>query len=388
MGAYVGRVSKREETGQRTTALIIALALALVSGWVAVGSGRASAQSTTTFTTTTTISTSTTTTSTTEPAALPSPTVTIAAVGDTELGNTPTLPSDPGAYFRPIEHALAAPIVFGNLEGTMTTATTSKCHAHATNCLALKVPPSFARDYRAAGFTVLNAANNHSFDFGEAGALSTTAALRAAGIAQAGLPGEIGVVRDGSLRVAFVDFAPYANTNDLLNFAAARQLIIRAKREANVVVVYMHAGAEGASADQVTKREEHYVGEDRGNPFAFAHAAIEEGADLVIASGPHVLRGLEFYRGRLIDYSLGDFTNYDDFAHDGVLGLSCILHVTLEANGAVASAHFTSVVLRGVGQAFVDPSDAAAHFVNSLSREDFGTAAAIIEPNGSIARGR
>jgi hypothetical protein len=85
---------------------------------------------------------------------------------------------------------------------------------------------------------------------------------------------------------------------------------------------------------------------------------------------------------------LGDFTNYDDFAHDGVLGLSCILHVTLEANGAVASAHFTSVVLRGVGQAFVDPSDAAAHFVNSLSREDFGTAAAIIEPNGSIARGR
>ncbi len=318
----------------------------------------------------------------------PTPTITIAAVGDTQLGNTPTLPSYPGAYFRPIEHALAAPIVFGNLEGTMTTATTSKCGADADECYALKVPPGFARFYRAAGFTVLNAANNHSYDFGEAGARSTTAALHAAGIAQAGLPGEVPVVRDGALRVAFVDFAPYENTNDLLNFSTARQLIVRAKRAANVVVVYMHAGAEGALADHVTRREEHYVGEDRGNPYAFAHAAIDDGADLVIASGPHVLRGLEFYRGRLIDYSLGDFVNYDDFAHDGVLDLSAILHVTLDANGTFVSARFTSVVLRGVGQAFVDPTDASATFVNALSREDFGTSAALIEGDGTITPAR
>jgi hypothetical protein len=92
--------------------------------------------------------------------------VTIAAVGDTELGNTPTLPSDPSAYLLPIEHALAAPIVFGNLEGTMTTATTSKCHAHSTHCVALKVPPTFARVYRAAGFTVLNAAGGSALDDG------------------------------------------------------------------------------------------------------------------------------------------------------------------------------------------------------------------------------
>jgi len=377
----------------RGTTLFVALALALVAVGVAVASPLASAQSTTATTTTTTTTnttsstTSSTTTSTTVPAS-PPPTVTIAAVGDTELGNTPTLPSDPSAYLLPIEHALAAPIVFGNLEGTMTTATTSKCHAHSTHCVALKVPPTFARVYRAAGFTVLNAANNHSFDFGQAGALSTTAAMRAAGITQAGLPGEIGVVRDGPVRVAFVDFAPYENTNNLLNFAGARQLIARAKREASVVVVYMHAGAEGADADHVTKREERYVGEDRGNPFAFAHAAINDGADLVIASGPHVLRGLEFYRGRLIDYSLGDFTNYDDFAHDGVLDLSCILHVTMGADGTFRSARFTSVVLRGVGQAFVDPSDAAAHFVNALSQEDFGSSAATIEPDGSVVHAR
>jgi poly-gamma-glutamate capsule biosynthesis protein CapA/YwtB (metallophosphatase superfamily) len=310
--------------------------------------------------------------------------VTLSAVGDTELGDTPQLPSDPNTYFSPVEAALAAPIVFGNLEGTMTTATTSKCGSSSTECFAFKVPPSYARVYRDAGFTVLNAANNHSYDFGEEGLITTTAALRAAGIAQAGLPGQIGVVRDGSVRVAFVDFAPYTNTNDLLNFSAAAALIAKAKTLANVVVVYMHAGAEGPNADHVTRKTEYYVGENRGNPYAFAHAAINEGADLVIASGPHVLRGMEFYRGHLIDYSLGNFANYDNFALNGDLDLSGILRATLTATGSLVSARFTSIVLRGEGQAFVDPSDAAAHFVNQLSKDDFGAAAALIAPSGAI----
>ncbi len=124
---------------------------------------------------------------------------------------------------------------------------------------------------------------------------------------------------------------------------------------------------------------------DRGNPYAFAHLAIDSGADLVIASGPHVLRGMEFYRGHLIDYSLGDFANYQDFALDGDLDLSGILHVTLNAHGGYVAGSFTSIVLRDAGQAFVDPSDSSAHFVNTLSRDDFGNQAAIIGPTGAIA---
>src|SRR5437867_5994264 len=54
-------------------------------------------------------------------------TVTIAAIGDTILGNTPELPPEPGKYLDPIEDALTAPLTFGNLEGTLTTATHSKC---------------------------------------------------------------------------------------------------------------------------------------------------------------------------------------------------------------------------------------------------------------------
>ena len=71
--------------------------------------------------------------------------VTIAAVGDTMLGNTPDLPPDPAAYFRRVEPILGgAQIVFGNLEGTLTTATISKCgpvkRPHK-DCFAFRDPP-------------------------------------------------------------------------------------------------------------------------------------------------------------------------------------------------------------------------------------------------------
>ena len=97
----------------------------------------------------------------------------------------------------------------------------------------------------------------------------------------------------------------------------------------------MHAGAEGADADRVTDREEYYLGEDRGDAEAFAHMAIDAGASLVIASGPHVMRGMQFYQGRLIAYSLGNFAGYGNFGTSGDLDLGAVLHVTLSSAGPV-----------------------------------------------------
>jgi poly-gamma-glutamate capsule biosynthesis protein CapA/YwtB (metallophosphatase superfamily) len=318
---------------------------------------------------------------TTTPAATP---VSISMVGDSDLGNTPTLPPNPSTYLDPVVQALHAQVVFGNLEGTLTDATTSKCGAASTECFAFRNPPAYAQIYRSAGFTVLNSANNHSHDFGAQGVADTTAALQGAGIVQAGLPGQIGVVSAGGTKVAFVDFAPYPTTNNLLDLAAARSLIQRAKAEATVVVVYMHAGAEGTGADHVTGQTETYVGEDRGNPEVFAHAAIDDGAALVIASGPHVLRGMEYYGGHLIAYSLGNFVGYQNFSTSGTLDLSGILTVTLSGAGTLTSAHFTSLALSSVGEPNVDPSGASASFVNQLSNSDFGAAAATIQPGGLL----
>src|SRR6185312_15974218 len=156
----------------------------------------------------------------------------------------------------------------------------------------------------AAGFTVMNNANNHSSDFGATGRADTVRALQAAGIAQAGLPGEITVVPAAGLRVAILGFAPYAVTASLLDLATARVLIQRADAKADIVIVAIHAGAEGAAAQHVTGAE------------AFAHMVVDAGADLVLGSGPHVLRGMEIYRRRLIAYSLGNFAGYHNFGLD------------------------------------------------------------------------
>jgi hypothetical protein len=319
--------------------------------------------------------------------AAPAASVTIAAVGDTMLGNTPDLPADPGTYLKAVEPVLdgGAQIVFGNLEGTLTTATASKCGpaAHpAQDCFAFRDPPGYARYLRQAGFTILNDANNHSYDFGAAGRSQTIAAIHAAGMVQTGLPGEITVVRERGIKVAFVAFAPYAYDAELLNLPAARSLIKRAAAEAKLVVVYMHAGAEGAGADHVTGREEYYLGEDRGNPEAFAHMAIDAGASLVIASGPHVLRGMQFYKGHLIAYSLGNFAGYGNFGTNGDLDMSVILHVTLSAAGRFESARIYPVQSTGTGRPVLGGAGIA--FTARLGSADFGPTAARILSSGVI----
>jgi poly-gamma-glutamate capsule biosynthesis protein CapA/YwtB (metallophosphatase superfamily) len=313
--------------------------------------------------------------------------VTIAAVGDTMLGSTPDLPPDPRGYLGAVRRELSrgAQIVFGNLEGTLTTASGSKCgpmHAGRGECFAFRNPPGYVRYLKHAGFTVLNNANNHSFDFGAAGQAQTARTIRAAGLAQTGLPGQITRVKAHGVRVAFVAFAPYADTASLLDLPAARALITRAARQASVVVVYMHAGAEGSAADHVTGREEHFLGEDRGNPEAFAHMAIRAGASLVIASGPHVLRGMQFYRHHLIAYSLGDFASYHNFATSGDLGMTVILRVTLSATGAFEHARIYPIRITGPGRPV--PGGGAISLVSRLSVQDFGASAARILPSGVI----
>jgi poly-gamma-glutamate capsule biosynthesis protein CapA/YwtB (metallophosphatase superfamily) len=312
--------------------------------------------------------------------------VTISAVGDTMLGNAPDLPPDPASYLNAVKPILdsGAQIVFGNLEGTLTTATASKCGPGGPggDCFAFRDPPGYARYLRQAGFTVLNDANNHSFDFGAAGQAQTVRAIHAAGLAQTGLPGEITLVRAHGVRVAFAGFAPYDYDASLLDRRAARALIERAAGQASIVVVYMHAGAEGADADRVTGREEYYLGEDRGDAEAFAHMAIAAGASLVIASGPHVVRGMQFYHRHLIAYSLGNFAGYGNFGGGGDLDVSVILRVTLSPAGRFERARIYPIQFTGQGRPV--PGGGAVPLIARLSAEDFGRSAARILPSGVI----
>ena len=107
------------------------------------------------------------------------------------------------------------------------------------------------------------------------GRAQTISALNGSRVAHTGLPGEITVLHSRGRRVAFVGFAPYASDANLLDIPGAQALVRRARRRASLVVVIIHAGAEGTSALHIPHGSEFFLGENRGNPRAFAHAMID-----------------------------------------------------------------------------------------------------------------
>ncbi len=78
----------------------------------------------------------------------------------------------------------------------------------------------------------------------------------------------------------------------------------------DLLVVTFHGGAEGIAALHTGEAAESLGREQRGDLRRWARAVIEAGADVVVGHGPHVLRGIEFYRGVPVVYSLGNFLTY------------------------------------------------------------------------------
>ncbi len=204
----------------------------------------------------------------------------------------------------------------------------------APGCYAFQAPPQSAALLRGAGFDDLNVANNHAFDYGASGQRQTLHALARYRLRWSGRPHQITVVRSHGVRVAILGFAPYPWAQSLTNIPAAQPLVRRAAARADLVVAVLHAGAEGTDHQHVPRGTEYYLGENRGDERRFAHALVFAGANLVLASGPHVLRGLQLFHDALIAYSLGNFaTSGQALSMDGVLSQSAILVVTLGRDG-------------------------------------------------------
>ena len=293
--------------------------------------------------------------------------VKIAATGDIAM-----LAGPADSYFAGVSRYLKGNVVLGNLEGTLTDRGASKCGAGSSSCFAFRAPPSYARYLRSAGFNIMNLANNHAYDFGSIGQADTVAALRRVGLRHTGRPGEIAFIRTGGVRVAVVGFAPYPWAQSLTDIAGAESLVRRADARADVVVVTFHGGAEGSDQMQVRPQTEYFLGENRGNVVTFSHAVVDAGADLVVGHGPHVLRGMEWYRGRLIAYSLGNFQGYRAFATGGALSVSGILKVSLRSDGTWAGGSLVPITLANSCIPARDPAEAAHGVVRKLSRQDFG----------------
>jgi poly-gamma-glutamate capsule biosynthesis protein CapA/YwtB (metallophosphatase superfamily) len=317
--------------------------------------------------------------------------ITLSATGDIMMSNAPSrMPPDDGdGFFDSVKADLAADLVMGNLEQPLTGETgASKCGSPPSpNCFAFRSPPSYAAHLEDAGFDLMNLANNHTKDFGAAGARNTRAALDAAGLKYTGNADEITVVQVKGIKVAVVGFSSYAGANNLNDLDHSRDVIRSAEEQADLVVVQVHMGAEGAAMQHVKPGNEIFHGENRGDPIKFSHAVVDAGADLVVGHSPHVLRGMEFYRGKLIAYSLGNFAGGGKtLSSQGVLKYGGILRVTLAKDGAFRAGEFRSTYMNSVGLPTRDKSgEHGRKLVAQLTADDFGDTGVTIAGDGSIA---
>ncbi|MGO9791740.1 MAG: CapA family protein [Solirubrobacteraceae bacterium] len=311
--------------------------------------------------------------------------VTIAAVGDTMMGSPQFgLPPSNGRYlFSATDQYLRADVSIVDVEGTLTDAAQSKCGTSSSECFAFTSPPSYAANLTATGFNVANLANNHSFDAGAIGLADTVAALNRVHLPDTGLPGQFAILHVGKVAVAVLGFAPYTWCANSLDLPAVAALVENARREANLVIVYFHAGAQGADEIHVGPGPESVFGNPQGDIRVLAHTFVDAGADMVIGTGPHVLRGIEFYKGKMIDYSLGNFLGYRGFGLGGNLSTSAVLQATITAGGQFVTARLRPVELDGDG--VPSPGGYGVSLVKTVSAEDFGASAARISATGVIA---
>jgi poly-gamma-glutamate capsule biosynthesis protein CapA/YwtB (metallophosphatase superfamily) len=314
--------------------------------------------------------------------------ISMSAVGDVIMGVPPNLPPNNGkGFFDDVQSALHADLQMANLEEPLTNDTgVTKCSASTlgSTCFQFRSPPSYANILKDAGFGLVNLANNHAYDFGPAGHTNTRAALDAAGVKYTGPPGMITVVDVKGIKVAVLGFAPYPWANDLLNIAKGQDLVRQAKKQADLVVIQVHMGAEGATYTHVKPGTEMYVGENRGDPIAFSHAMIDAGADVIIGHSPHVLRAMEFYKGHLIAYSLGNFAGYHALGYTGVVGITGILKVTLRKDGSYVSGTLVPTHMVAPGSPRMDPQHQAISMVSGLTKSDFPKTGAQIGTDGTI----
>lgn len=334
-----------------------------------------------------------------EPVAIPTPPpepdrsamrISVAAVGDMMIGTdypNNHLPDDDGAGFlQDVAPVIsAADIAIGNLEGVlMDGGEPGKKCSNPKACYLFRSPTRYADHYEAAGFDVMSLANNHARDFGEEGRSSSMEALTEQGIHHSGRAWTAAILQSGDHSIAYLAYAVTKNSNMLLDYELAFLWIAAHAEVHDIVIVSFHGGAEGADVTHVPFAEEEYYDEPRGDVVFFARGAIDAGADLVIGHGPHVVRGMERYKDRLIAYSLGNFATYYGISVAGIKGIAPILTATLDGDGVFIEGHITSTVQRRPAGPSIDEKQRALNLIRGLSIEDFGDPGLSFETDGRV----
>jgi hypothetical protein len=317
----------------------------------------------------------------------------IAAVGDIMLGtsypDSTTLPPDSAIHsFTAVKPELKdADVIFGNLEGSLLdTGDPAHYKLHQkSKAFLFRMPVKYASILKEAGFNVLSLANNHIGDFDVKGRKSTTKTLDSLGINYAGLQVKPSTVFElKGVKYGFCSFAPNANTVSILDLKGAARIISELKQRCDVVIVSFHGGGEGVDYEHVPCEMETYINEKRGDVHAFAHNAIDAGADLIFGNGPHVNRAMELYNNRLIAYSLGNFCTYRCVSVVGICGLAPMLKVYVNKKGEFLSGRilsFRQAHDKGLAR---DTLNRAAIKIRALTESDFPGSGLSISDEGEI----
>jgi hypothetical protein len=230
-------------------------------------------------------------------------------VGDIMLaGRTRKFTAEHGSGY-PFEGVLPilkrAPIVLGNLEGPLT----RHMRKNSQRNYAYRVKPKLAQSLKLAGINVVALANNHLLDCGRRGVLDTVEVLANAGVTPLGAGASQREARTpfigeiGNMRIGLLDYywnRRCAASDTLPGGAMDSPEILEAdirglKKQVDRIVVTFHWGIPYEREPSPQDREK-------------ACFAVECGADIVVGHHPHVIQPFEVYRGRLICYSVGNFT--------------------------------------------------------------------------------
>ena len=226
-------------------------------------------------------------------------TLTVSVVGDCTLGTDENFDystslnayfenNGPEYFFRNVKSIFESDdLTIANNEGTFTTSTQRE-----DKQFAFKADPSFAKIYSSSSVEAVNTANNHSSDYGEQSFTDTMNALDQEGVVHFGYD-ETQIMEIKGVKVGLVGI--YELRDHLERIQQLKDNIAKVKKEgAQLVIVIFHWGNEKETVPD-------------SNQMTLGRLAIDEGADLVCGHHPHVLQGIETYKGKNIVYSLGNF---------------------------------------------------------------------------------
>jgi hypothetical protein len=285
-----------------------------------------------------------------------------------------------------------ADVVVLNIEGAIGSGPApAKCGPRSTACFAFRQPPNAAaalrRSVDSGVVLVGNVANNHSHDAGDAGRDTTLAYLAAADIRVTGADTlATPIALPSGDTIAILGFHTDTASPDARDLAAVRRHVARAVAQYGTVIVTMHLGAEGPTAQRTRDVTERFLNLNRGNPVGFANAALKGGATMVIGHGPHVLRAIEWRGDRLVVYSLGNLLTYGPFKLREPTNRGAVVCATIDSARYVSHAELRPTMQLWPGVLQPDSSGRAWRLVDSLSALDFPRTGARVDPSGMLQK--